>query len=688
MPASIVPPACFTPFGRRQRGRPTLAVALAACVAVACHDSRSRPPAVAPATLNLKASAVEITTTSPRIGHPVELVTRIEANENATDVTVSYYAQNAQDVADGLEQVRQFYLGTVTFASVQPAIVDYRASLIVPTSVTPPGDYVILAAIDPSELVPETDEADNRAEQGATFLPLQDPNLKLQELTLDAQSILLDPDVDDVMTAQPTDVQNADLGATVTVALEGTLQPVDVETFVRLRITRTDRPAGQDTHDVPLYLWDSDAQRYVDAYGVGGTVEWLPFGAVVPQRVTESENDVDVAEPGTYAAHLDLYLPGKLSEVMIQILENLVSGPPPTVPPPDLRLEDIQALQTFFGGATQSAVRFSIVVDVRARDASFVDSDPGDDRASQPVYLVLPGQESFAPDRPLAFEQGLQQQWGSDKFGAGFGFDAFASLDGRGAIAEVNGGLTVEVLGSRFEFLHLDARGQVVPQVDPAVTGDETSGFGLDLQFAGITVYSLQRELGYTYDGSFRVSKEKSFTRQFFVGPVPVSATGGVTGEVGFALIANLQPVALTSNVGPFAGLEASLEAGVGVLGLRAGAGGALKLIDERFQGDVLAGLAVVAASAPAVFEGNVSMQVANVVTGPTGRLYLFVEYPGIKWCRVFGIPLPCGIKRVRKEWGLVSWASFVKEDVLFDRTWCKRVVLDGGNPSFASCAP
>src|SRR5690606_1709360 len=156
-----------------------------------------------------------------------------------------------------------------------------------------PGDYVIVAAIDPSELVRETDEKDNLVECPTAFLPLQDPNLALRQLVLDAQSLLLDPDVDDVAGSHANDVQNADLGATVTIGLEGTLDPVEVETFVRLRITRTDLPPGQDTHDVPLYLWDSDAQRYVDAYGVGGTVEWLPLGSVSPQLVTETEAAVE-----------------------------------------------------------------------------------------------------------------------------------------------------------------------------------------------------------------------------------------------------------------------------------------------------------------------------------------------------------------------------------------------------------
>lgn len=84
-------------------------------------------------------------------------------------------------------------------------------------------------------------------------------------------------------------------------------------------------------------------------------------------------------------------------------------------------------------------------------------------------------------------------------------------------------------------------------------------------------------------------------------------------------------------------------------------------------------------------------MQVSNTLTGPTGRLFLFVEYPGLKWCRacLFGVclPYPCGFKTVRKELGLVSWVSFVKSDVLFDQVVCKRVTISGG-PSYSLCVP
>jgi hypothetical protein len=48
-------------------------------------------------------------------------------------------------------------------------------------------------------------------------------------------------------------------------------------------------------------------------------------------------------------------------------------------------------------------------------------------------------------------------------------------------------------------------------------------------------------------------------------------------------------------------------------------------------------------------------------------------------------VPYPCGFKTVRKELGLVSWVSFVKSDVLFDESVCKRVTISGG-PSYSAC--
>lgn len=647
----------------------------------ACHHSSRSSAEVKPATVNLTATAVQVTSTSPRVGFPLELVTTIQTNETTPDVTVSFWAQNVDDVATQKEQVRQFYLGSTTFAQVTPGVTDYRSTIEVPTSLNPAGTYVLLAAVDPQSLIAETKEDDNTTEVAATLQPLADPNLVLRAGTLDQQSLLLDSAQSDVGE------QNADLGANLTIGVEGTLSPTPVETFVKLRIRRLDRLPGADVHDMPLYLWDSVLQRYVDAYGLQGAVQWLTLGDVVPLAATESETTLDIAEHGANSSHLDVYLPGRLAGTMIMILEHLAAGPP--IPPPDLTQEAIQALENFFVDARLSWLRFSIVVDVRSKDPAFVDTNPNDNSIEMPLYVVLPGQEGFAPDRPLAFEKGAANRWGSDKFGVGYAFDALASLDGRGAVASVGGVLDAEVFGNRFDFLTIDGRAQVVPAVDPSAVDGEESSFGIDVHFLGFTVYSLYRPLGFSTQAPFSVSKEKKYSRTFFLGPIPVTASGGVAGEIGYELVASVQPLSLVSRIEPYAKLEGTLEAGVGILGLRAGAGGTLTLIEEHFGGEA-EGTLVVQSVTPAIFQGQVTMHVENTLTGPSGRLFLFVEYPGIKWCRgcIFGFcfPFPCGFKTCRNEWGLVTWTSFVKTDVLFQATLCKRVVIDGTGVHFTLC--
>lgn len=696
-----VPPAGLRTIDRTEVAVPATGVhrsVVAACAAGllvlgGCHKSRSASPPEVRTTNNLTAEAVEVVAASPRVGHPLQLRTTITAVEDTADVSLSYFALNGDDVAHELEQVRQFYLGTVTLPLVRAGRAAYGAELTVPTSVTPPGDYVLLCSLDPSNLLPETDEGDNLVEVPAVLAPAADPNLFLADLVLDRQSIVLDTDQDDVAGDSPDDVQNADAGGTIVVGLEGTLAPIAVEAFVRLRIHRTDPfPLVADTHDVPLYLWDSDAQHYVDVYGLNGPVQWLPLGDIAPETVAETDGAISVATPGRKSAHLDVYLPGKLAGVMKSILNELPLGPPPTAPPPDLTQEAIDALETFFQGARLSMLEFSIVVDVRPVGAAFTDTNAVDNSRSRPFYLILPGQEGTAPDHPLALAQGCESGWDSSLFGVGFGFDAFAALDARGAIADVRGGVDITVFGNRFDFVQVDGHAQVVPAVDPAAVDDaEVSGFGLELEFAGQTIYRFEEPLGYVFDGTYSVTKEKTYSKQFFVGPVPVSVSGGVAGTIGYRLTAAIEPTSLASSVRPFASLEATLEAGVGIVGLRAGAGGTLTLISEEFAAGVQTGLVVASVGPnPAVFQGTATMRVVNTLTGPTGRLFLFVEYPGVKWCRgcVFGVcfPYPCGLKTVHNELTLVTWQSFVKEDVLFDETWCRQVSTDGNTATFGVC--
>jgi len=782
-------------------------------------------------TNNLTASGLSVVSAEPRVGYPLEVNTLIEAKEFTENVSVSYYALNKSDVDQELDEVRQFFLATVTFPTVEPSVTEYLAEFPVPPEVDPPGEYVLQYIVDPGNTVAETDddldENDNSNSGDVLLAPIGNPNLFIEELTLDSPVLLLynHPDNNPAQDGQMVqDVHDSDAGATLVVGLEGALEPLDATVFVYLRITRDALPLGQNTHDVPMYLWDSVAQRYVDAYGtppdMNGPPEGLSIGTLSPQMVAEvegseselylppdagvemvtgAEDTDDLHTSDRTSAHLDIYYPGGLAKEMKRILETLPSRPcppgfvctlafePPIVAPPDLTEAAIAALRSFFRGATKQSVRekktrFSIVASVvcgasGCREDSLVDNEASVD---VDVDLDLLGEEPFvrpAPAEPIkGVGEGTEAGFHGENFGVRFKFDSGASLDNRGAIAFVGGSVPVRIFKSpEFDFMRLDARAQVVPADDPQPPEGETSEF--DLVLVGVnplslvnplsnptyvSLYTKHLDLGHTYPGEedddcgdedcepadpppcpdndtdldeilnpvldddgneissgddecpdepgfignkgcpysdpadpdylpnpvptgcpatqeFSVSKAVIYNQLFFVGPVPFTASASVGGTIGFELYANIQPFGLAAKAAPFAKLEATITGAVGIPALKAGFGGTLTFIDERFHANVTTALTFSypeGGGLPIGFEGHFSMSVINTLTGPEGELFLFTDYPKVKWCtkRVLGrlLTYPCGKRNIRNKLVLAKFEPFVKEDVLFDVALCK----------------
>ena len=381
-------------------------------------------------------------------------------------VTVSYYALNREDVDDNneliaanpdgglgdpLPEVRQFFLATVTFRDVALGDAEYEADFKVPLKVVDgngleaefePDDYYIQYIIDPDQRVTgDSGRADNSCSfdenaacslTAVTLAPIGNPNLFIEELTLDSSILeLYNEDAndytygDDVQHNEVDGVQDehdSDAGGTLIVGLEGSREPLDVTVFAYLRIKRADK---EEPHDVPLYLWDSVAQKYVNAYGGPpdhrGAPEGLLIGTLSPQMVPQAEEgflelptsceSTDCA-PGLEqlpddgrvemvtgtddteelqasdrtSVHLDLYYPGGLAEAMFKIVNALPPPPPcdpavqicaqsamdeaPTVAPPDLTVAAIKLSESFFDGATKK-INESCCLDSTGEPISF-----------------------------------------------------------------------------------------------------------------------------------------------------------------------------------------------------------------------------------------------------------------------------------------------------------------------------
>lgn len=148
----------------------------AACSSMAalcgCSGSSTPPGNTEPApTNNLTVRGLEIASAESRVGYGLAVLTAIEAAEMTENVSVSFFALNRSDIDQGLEHVRQFYLATVNLPSVGQGVSDQLAEFTIPPGVDPPGDWVIRAALDPAELIRETNEDDNFSEVLATFAP-------------------------------------------------------------------------------------------------------------------------------------------------------------------------------------------------------------------------------------------------------------------------------------------------------------------------------------------------------------------------------------------------------------------------------------------------------------------------------------------------------------------------------------
>ncbi|MEJ2653183.1 MAG: hypothetical protein P8173_15715, partial [Gammaproteobacteria bacterium] len=468
-----------------------------------------------PITNNFSAKYLQVDTPDPRIAYPLKVTVSMAADNDATDVSVSLFAIDKTD--DPNVEVRQIPLGTESIAQLYAGTHLYDLQVNVPSSVQNPGSYYIGAIIDPVDEVGETDEDDNSTE-AATTLSGAGPNILIADMKLDRSALLVNTDsyAKQVPAGLAGNVHNADAGGTITVGAEGlgTNETIDIEAFAKLRMMRSDTGTS---YDVPLYLWNSDAGRYTNAFGIDPSTgsstpqEWLPLGKFKPQLAEQTGEDVSLDDVDRNSAHINFYEPGKLGEELVRAMRYqhyLAStySTDPIAPPPDLTPQSISALRSFMTGLPYGAygdegpamavMSFAVCVDIRPTDKSIVDRSADDNESCSPLAITLPPVATAPPTSGSGVAHKLPnpaEPWSTgDAYGTKGGGAVFAfgpidfgettTGDNRGYIAQIRGGIPMKIFSKPFDFMSVTLRAQLVPDYKEKPAGED-SGFTYELRF-------------------------------------------------------------------------------------------------------------------------------------------------------------------------------------------------------------
>lgn len=706
-----------------------IAIVIAVTSVAACLDRSRSPPN------NITAVAVAVDTPDPRISHPLTTTMSLRADRAVNNVTVSLFAIDDTDDPDA--DVRQIPLGTEVIEQLPAGSSDHELTVMVPASVEFSGPYHIAVVVDPVDEIVETDKEDNTASVQVTLTSTATPNLVLADVALDRTALIIK--TDEFTQQVEGDVYNADAGGTITVGADGLEvgETVDIEAFASLRITRTDINASLD---MPLYLWNTEEQRYMNAYGIDpetgiqGVVEWLPMGTFTPLLAEIIGEEAELDDVERNSEHMEFYFPGKLGFELEQALRFppvpcdvcALDDQQPTIPPPDLTQAAIDELTSFLSGLPFSGIRgdesvslaaldFAVCVEIRPTDPSVIDSDLTDNEVCPPLEIFLPplppGTPLYnignyvpvhnQPSVPMVSGDGFATKNNNEHFAFNIDFNAGATADNRGYIEEVTAGIPVTVFGEDFDFLRITARAQLVPDYlgKPA---SEESGFSHEIRFLNLVIDSSLPTTLSVSGSLISYSKEVEKQQQFFIGPVPMVAGGSVGGTFGLELEFGYDDVkepvfgsgnavlSLGSSVGPFASLEALMFAGVGTVVFSVGVEGVIVLLDERLVYFIGTEIEVIddgfGSSDDVEFMITQLQKLSNIFTGPQGKLNLFARYsvPAVRTCNWGFVQVPClRLATIKATKNIYSTpALFRREDVLFEDPFAQlNVVIANGQP-------
>jgi len=564
---------------------------------------------------------MEIVTPAPnrQIAHPLQIRTTIVAGRDFEEVAVSYHLLNKADVDAKRENVRQFNIGTENYELVHGGSHRYEASITIPDKVDPPGDYYVVASVDPADQITEANEGDNFPSwdnfDGVPITVLGDkrmmPDLVMRKAVPDDETVVLEKEgtsADGPGEEVEEELEdNTAFGVTIEMATSGsgTIHSVPIQAFVQ---TETEG-------EKPLRIWDSEKKEWVDTL----------------------ELSVDPAAPSS--VHLSLNIP-----------DSNGSGDP--------SLSTYDAVQGDIKNHDKKRFDVTICADKDDRIPEHEEATQPENRATgdddnkiTTEVVILPPAPAPPPVEAVVDEREWRKGWKNRILGAEAVLQSRLSFDHSGVIGKGTAGVDVTLLGKTFSFLEFDAHGQHTP--------NETSRscFGVDLKFVTKTLFSRSKEFGHVaeYNPVFvKTAPQGELTVP--IGPIPVKIRGTIMGKLGCDLKASItDSFVLTAK--PHVDINGEVEGGVTILVASVTLAAKFIVVKDTFTTTASAGIKY--DSANEVYKGDYSFKVENDVVGPSLHLVGRVKFPA---------PFFIGIRDTTKELSLVKWESFARQDVLFER--------------------
>ncbi|MBE1299513.1 MAG: hypothetical protein GJ680_06365 [Alteromonadaceae bacterium] len=613
-----------------------LAPIAAAMLTSACGDWSSNEgpaevPDIPPAPVaNLTISSIDANNLNVyKMDEVIRVDYQLEVTElNQPDVDVDFYLVHG-DSAEDEEIAETHFLASVTHAAAENGSIVDSFSVNIP-AVEHTGNYWIVAIVDPDNEVAEENEVDNHPnidnEQHVEgdFPAIQieisaSPEHEFDFVSsyVDGGIVVLDsPEVHEGTGEHHSDIighidavyhgdHEATAALTAEVEIDGTYQPVS--------------------------LWDSVSQSYTDSQSVTFTYNGEEHFFGFDIGLTD---DQLAAIYATYAAD------AISNEITLR-----------------LTLTDTTDAAIEADTGNNSVEITSPLYFFERTD----ESDDGVDGLAGKNELMTAKDVTFTGNK-LTVDGSYDKSYGDAskfKVGVELGGELAVDLLDKAAALEAGGSVDMWIFNAHNTIFGASFDGQAY------ITGVNT-GYDSEMIIFNTTVYEDSNWVA-QFEKTFEKSWEEErilVQAKFSVGPIPMKVSAGVDGGVGFELTVGYALSELYANGDIFsANFGGFAQGGVDLLVASAGVTIDINIVDNVLAMDSSAELALLE-------EGTVnprvdySFELTDDIDVISGRFGLFAEVSGIKWCKKWGIPYPCGTKKT------TYYLWFYQTPSVFQKSW------------------